>query len=339
LPLLEAVGVRYIEGQVERIHSREHSVDAIGADGNRFALSYDKLVLATGSTLYRPDLPGLREHAHCIDTLEEASALDAHITRLAALPDTPARNTVVVAGGGFTGIEIATELPGRLRAAWGSDAAINVTVLERAEAIGPDLGPGPRPVIEQALRELDVTWRVNTAVTAIDPGGVTTSTGERIEAKTVIWTAGMRASSLTEQIDAPRDRIGRLHVTADLRVEGSCDVFATGDVALALTDDHGHHALMSCQHALIMGRFAGYNVVADLLGLPPLPYQQPIYVTCLDLGGWGAVYTEGWNRDVKLVGAEAKALKRQINTSVIYPPPPDRATALAAADPETQLVA
>jgi NADH:ubiquinone reductase (H+-translocating) len=338
LPLLEAVGVRYIQGWVDRIRTDEKSVNAIDADGNQFTLQYDKLVLASGSKLYRPDLPGLHEYAHSIDQLTEACALDSHIASLSALPDSPARNTVIVVGGGFTGIEIATGLPARLRAAWGENTDINVIIIEQAENIGPELGAGPRPVIEQALRELGITWRLNTAATAIDAEGLTTSAGEHIDAKTVIWTAGMLASSLTEQIDAPRDRIGRLHVTADLKVSGVDDIFATGDVALALTDDSGHYALMSCQHALMMGRFAGHNVAADLIGLPTIPYRQPQYGTCLDLGGWGAVYTEGWTRDVKLTGAAAKALKQMINTKLIYPPLPDRAAALEAADLETKLV-
>lgn len=91
---------------------------------------------------------------------------------------------------------------------------------------------------------------------------------------------------------------------------------------------------MSCQHALRLGSVAGHNAVADLLGLPLLPYHQEAYVTCLDLGAAGAVFTRGWNRAVALVGAEAKALKRQINTRWIYPPPADREAAFAAADPE-----
>jgi NADH:quinone reductase (non-electrogenic) len=339
LPLLEAVGVRYVRGHVERVRTDGHSVDATDADGRRFTLSYDKLVLAAGSRLHRPELPGLREHAHSIDQLDEAAALDRHIAHLAALPPTPARNTVVVVGGGFTGIEIATELPARLRAAWGNVEEIDVRLIEQAEHIGPDLGPGPRPVIEKALRELGVAWRVGIAATAVDAEGLWTSTGERIEAKTVIWTAGLRASSLTEQIEGERDRLGRLHVARDLHVRGVDDVFAAGDVAFALTDDEGHHALMSCQHALTMGRFAGNNVAAAVVGHPTIPYSQPRYVTCLDLGGWGAVYTEGWDREVKLVGSDAKALKRMINEKVIYPPLPDRSAALAAADPEAKLVA
>lgn len=62
-------------------------------------------------------------------------------------------------------------------------------------------------------------------------------------------------------------------------------------------------------------------------------------MTCLDLGAWGAVYTEGWDRQVKYVGQEAKALKTQINTQWIYPPVAKRDEALAAADPMIPVVA
>ncbi|QCI69458.1 NAD(P)/FAD-dependent oxidoreductase [Phreatobacter stygius] len=331
--LFEAAGIRYIQGRVERLYPETSSVEAVDAGGGRFTVAYDRLVLAAGSRLHRPDLPGLHEFAHSIDQLHEASALDAHLTRLAELPDTPARNTVVVVGGGFTGIEIAAELPARLRAALGATTGINVIVVEQAADIGPDLGPGPRPAIVEALDALGIVRRVGTTVTAIDAEGLTTSTGDHIAARTVIWTAGLRASPLTSEIDGQKDHLGRLHVAADLRVPGHDTVFATGDVAFALTDDQGHHALMSCQHATTMGRIAGHNVAADLIGLPTRPYRQLRYVTCLDLGAWGAVFSEGWDRRVTLVGAEAKAIKRMINTQRIYPPAADRKVALAAADP------
>jgi NADH dehydrogenase len=117
------------------------------------------------------------------------------------------------------------------------------------------------------------------------------------------------------------------------------NIFAAGDVALAATDDSGHHAMMSCQHAIDMGRYAGHNIAADLLGLRTKPYQQPFYVTCLDLGGWGAVYTEGWDRQVKMAGADAKELKIKINTQWIYPPVAERAALFEAADPQHTVVA
>ena len=339
LPLFEAAGVRYVQGSVERIHTGERNVEAVNERGERFILAYDRLVLTAGSRLFRPAIPGLAEHAFSIDQTDEASALDVHLARLADLPPSEARNTVVVAGGGFTGIEIACELPERVRRVLGEDTEVRVVIVERSHVIGPDLGPGPRPQIEQALDELGVVRFLGAAVNAIDADGLSTTTGERIEAKTVIWTAGMQASPLTAQVPGERDALGRLHVTRDLRVKGVDAVFAAGDVALAQVDDAGNHALMSCQHAMNMGRSAGYNVAADLLGLPTQAYAQPVYVTCLDLGPWGAVYTEGWERQVKLQGAEAKALKRQINTQWIYPPQPSRKAALEAADPQRVVVA
>jgi NADH dehydrogenase len=123
------------------------------------------------------------------------------------------------------------------------------------------------------------------------------------------------------------------------RTGGRRGIFATGDVAFAQLDDDGAHALMSCQHAMTMEKFAGYNVAADLILIATIPYQQPRYVTGLDLGAWGAVYVEGWDRQVKLVGEKAKALKRMVNTQWIYPPRADRAAALAAADPERAVAA
>ncbi len=138
---------------------------------------------------------------------------------------------------------------------------------------------------------------------------------------------------------AETDSFGRLHVDSNLKVKGVNNVFATGDCAYAATDTEGNYAKMSCQHAMNLGRSAGHNVAADLIGEAPIPYSQPQYVTCLDLGPWGAVYTEGWNREVKLTGALAKNLKTKINTEWIYPPSADREEIFTAADPLRIVVA
>ncbi|WP_321846461.1 NAD(P)/FAD-dependent oxidoreductase [Paraburkholderia bannensis] len=341
-PLTEifaAVGVKFVQGMVEQIHTDRREVTGQDMQGRAFTLGYDRLVLAAGSKLFRPEIAGLAEHAFSVDQIDEAAALETHIRNLAQRPDTPARNTVVVAGGGFTGIETAAEMPARLRAALGQDAQVRVVVVERNDAIGPDLGPGPRPVIETALRDLGVAWQLGQGVAAVDADGVTTADGTRIDSNTVIWTAGVRASALTAQIPARRDAAGRLYVDSNLAVEGVPGVYATGDVASAATDDVGNRTLMSCQHAMNLGRSAGHNAAADLLGLETIAYSQPKYVTCLDLGPWGAVYTEGWEREVKLSGQEAKQLKQRINTEWIYPPRADRAEVLAAADPRRIVVA
>ncbi|HEY6573648.1 MAG TPA: NAD(P)/FAD-dependent oxidoreductase, partial [Mycobacterium sp.] len=113
-------------------------------------------------------------------------------------------------------------------------------------------------------------------------------------------------------------------------------VFAAGDVAAARMDDE-HMSVMSCQHGRPMGRYAGYNVISDLLGAPMLSLRIPWYVTVLDLGPAGAVYTEGWDRQVVSTGAAAKRTKMIINGERIYPPlTGDRTALLAAAAPALQ---
>jgi NADH dehydrogenase len=146
----------------------------------------------------------------------------------------------------------------------------------------------------------------------------------------------MRANPLTELFPVERDRFGRVPVDRFMRVEGVPHVFAAGDAGCAVVDDR-HNSVMSCQHARPMGRFAGHNAVCDLLGRPMLPLRIDWYVTCLDLGAWGAVYTEGWDRRVAATGAAAKQTKQLINCQRIYPPRSnDRRQILDAAAPVVQ---
>jgi NADH dehydrogenase len=98
--------------------------------------------------------------------------------------------------------------------------------------------------------------------------------------------------------------------------------------------DDAHVALMSCQHAIKLGQFAGHNAVNDLLGRPTEPYRQPIYRMCLDLGDAGAVMTDGWERRVLNAGAEVKETKRHINRVwAALPAPTDREALLAYGEP------
>jgi NADH:ubiquinone reductase (H+-translocating) len=332
--VFKAIDVVYVQGSVETIDTASRMLEIATAKGPREALSYDRLVVASGSRLFRPTIPGLDDYSFSVDQLDDAITLDRHLHSLADRPVSNGRNTVVVAGGGFTGIEAATEMPGRLRAIFGEHARSRVIIVELSDAIAPDMGPGPRPIIEEALHKLGIEVRLGAGVVALDKSGVTLSDGEHIESATVIWAAGMRAAPLTAQILAERDSFGRLLVDRDLRVPSEPSVFATGDAARAACDDLGNYALMSCQHATRMGAFAGHNAAADLLRVPTKPYHQRAYATCLDLGEAGAIFTRGWDRKVMSVGAEAKKTKQEINTVWIYPPPADRAAALASADPE-----
>jgi NADH:ubiquinone reductase (H+-translocating) len=330
--LLDPAGVGHIAAEVTGIDAQTKTVStADGAD-----LGYDRLVLALGSRVVKPNLPGLTEFGYDVDTYDGAMRLQAHIHDLAGRATDPASSTAVVVGAGLTGIETASELPKMLAGALGAGSAPRVILVDHNPHVGSDMGDSARPVIEKALAQNKVDTITGVSVTAVDERNVTLSSGEVVPAATVVWCAGMRANPLTAQVGVPCDRLGRLPVDDYLRVEGVADVFAAGDVAAARMDDE-HLSVMSCQHGRPMGRYAGYNVISDVVGAPMLSLRIPWYVTVLDLGPAGAVYTEGWDRRVVSTGAEAKSTKRVINAERIYPPlTRDRAALLAAATPELQ---
>jgi NADH:ubiquinone reductase (H+-translocating) len=329
--VLDPAGVAHIAAaEVTTIDSEARHVTTSGG----VTYGYDRLVLASGSRVVKPAVPGLQEFGFDVDTYDGAVELQRHLRALAVDRPTPAATTVVVVGAGLTGVETACELPDRLRTLFGGRTPR--VVLVDHNGVGSDMGASARPVIEEALSDNGIETRTGVSVAAISDSEVVLSSGERLEAATVVWCAGMRASSLTEQLSVARDSLGRVPVDDYLRVVGVPSVFAAGDVAAARVDQE-HLSVMSCQHGRPMGRYAGYNVVSDLFGEPMLPLRIPWYVTVLDLGPAGAVYTEGWDRLVVSQGMQAKATKQTINTRRIYPPlTGNRADLLAAAAPELQ---
>ncbi|KAI9154730.1 NADH dehydrogenase-like protein [Paramyrothecium foliicola] len=329
--LYRVTGVKFVHGIVDGINTAEQEIDYLDREGAPWSLPYDRLILAAGSVLRRPEVPGLDEHAFNVDQLEDAVQLDDHLQALRFLPQSRARNTVVICGAGSTGIELATELPKRLRKLLGPSARLRVVLVSRENKAGSALGESPQGSVEKSLNRAGVECLSGSAVASIDAGGVTTANGQRIEASTVIWTAGMASTPLTACIDGQKDSSGRLHVDRNLRVPSTKEVFVTGDAACAVVDDAGNTTVMSCQHAQNLGRASGYNAAADLLGLPNVPYSQPLYLSCVDLGPDGAVVTIGFDRRIALNGALAKMLKNYINGTLLLPPPPHKEKAFAAA--------
>ena len=311
LPLLDTAGVRFVEGEATGLDLIGHTVAlASGA-----ALPYARLVVATGSTMRRPPVPGA-ETTYAIDSQRDAIAFDRRLAEIARSSKRPA---VAVIGAGFTGTELALELRDRIALHGGDAESLRIVLIDRAATVGAELGPGPRAEIEAALAAARVECRLAATITALAADRVTFADDAALAADAVVLTTGMVASGFVRLLPGERDALGRIVVDRSLRAPAAPEVFVTGDAAAADTGD-GHRALQSCQHALQLGRFAGENAARDLLGLPTVAYAQPRYVTCLDLGRAGAVLTQGWGRTVAKTGAEAKALKRRINTVVIYPP-------------------
>ncbi len=294
-------GFARIEAEVTRIDATTRRVVlATGAQ-----LAYDRLIVTTGSVVARP--PGL-DAAFTVGTYADGRALRAHLAT-PAVRSAPGGATAVVVGAGPMGLEVATELAGTLA---------RVVLVERAPVLAADITRAARERVAAALAALGVEVRLGRSTAVIDREGATLDDGERIDAATVVWTGGMRAAAQS-LVDAPRDPLGRLFVDAALRVQDLPGVFAAGDAAHAMADA-SHVAPMSCQHAIPMGECAGRNAVADLVGRPLEPYQQPHHVLCVDLGTAGALFLKGWDGALALEGFWGKQMKQTINTRLIYPP-------------------
>lgn len=329
--VLEPIGVEPVLGEVAGFDAEGHQVRL--ADGR--ALPYDRLVLALGSALVQAPIPGVAEHGFDVDTYDAASRLARHLAGLPSRPASPGRYTALVIGGGLTGVEAAAELGTSLRGIAGGSPS-RVIITDRKARIGEGMGPGACDVIEEALSSLGVERRAGVSVASVDAHGAVLASGERIDADTIIWCGGMRAHPLAAALPGRRDPFGRIPVDRFMKAEGLADIYAAGDIA-TVPIDATHASVMSCQHARPMGRIAGHNVVCDLVGTAPIPLEIGYYVTCLDLGAWGAVYTQGWDRQVQATGEAAKKTKMTINRERIYPPRSrDAAEILAAAAPVAQ---
>lgn len=328
--VLGPLGVQRVAATVTGLDPDARQITFTAAGGSPAAVGYARLVLASGSHVATPRLTGAG-HLFNVDTIGAAARLDSHLRRLRADPDVPGRDTAVVVGAGFAGIEVATEMITRLRAVTGPGGRRpRVVLVEAQDCIGPDLGPGPRRVIADALDELGVEVLLGQPLHAVTAASAILADRSPIASATVVWTAGLVASPLTSRVPGTCDRLGRLVVDDYLRVDGTPSIFAAGDTAAAVCPD-GHAVLQSCQHAIPLGKFAGHNAAAGLLGRATHRFDPGPYITCLDLGEAGAVVTTGWDRQVRLIGEPAKAMKKAIVESYIYPPADDADAVLAVA--------
>ena len=322
-PLLTLVDVDFVREHATGLDTAKKQITTV-----THTYTYDRLVVATGSVMSRPNIPGI-EFAYSIDTQSEAIAFDERLAELAAR-DQP--TTIAVVGSGFVGIELALELRDRFIAHDAPSVAesLRIVLVDRGTEVGVTLGEGPRPVILEALRDARVEVRLGVGVTELSEQSISLSDGSHLPVDAVVLATGLVASPFAATLPGDKDELGRLIVDATLRVPGAPNVFVSGD-AVAVDTGSGRLAMQSCQHAMTLGRYSGENAARDLLDLPLIPYQQLRYVTCLDLGRAGAVLTSGWDRAVVSCGEEAKATKRFINTVLIYPPEnPTRQTLLDA---------
>jgi NADH dehydrogenase len=290
--------VREIRGG-RKFRFRREAVRAVDVAGRSVildsgAIGYDALVLAPGARTEFFNTPGARENCWDYKSLQQAVELRERIIDLCEhadhTEDAAGRRTMltfVVVGGGYTGIELVTEMRDFLfryaaRKYRGIDASeIRLIVLEALPDVLRGIGP---KLAEHARRRLHVSGievRTSTRVTRVNPDSVEINGNETLTADTIIWTAGVRASELIESLPGPHDRIGRAVVNAHLQIEGHPEIFIVGDSSAAI---NAQDAPRVAPVAIEQGRVAARNIAHLWRGEPLESYEYASKGMLVSLG-------------------------------------------------------
>ncbi|HYO11684.1 MAG TPA: FAD-dependent oxidoreductase [Thermoanaerobaculia bacterium] len=267
--LLGRRGVRFVQARVESLEPGRQRVLARDGGGARIEIGYDTLILALGSAT-AAGVPGVAENAIRLDdpaVLQEASA------RLRALAGS--RGRVLVAGGGLTGIETATELAERF-------PGLRVTLATRGR-----LGDGYAEAAASHLRdrfvELGISLVDERAVVSVEPGLAWLDDDSKIPFDLCVWAGGFTAPALAREAGLSVDGSGRVLVDPALRAAGHPNVFVAGDAAAASLPD-GRTIRMGCVSAMPLGAHAGESVRRLLRGEEPRPFSFGFTIRCVSLG-------------------------------------------------------
>ncbi|MFD5721725.1 NAD(P)/FAD-dependent oxidoreductase [Streptomyces sp. NPDC127036] len=285
---------RLIAGTVSQIRHADRVVDVHPVSGADYELHYDTLVVTAGAVTRTFPIPGIAEHAIGLKHVEEAVAIrDRLLTafdQAASLPRGAERQkllTVVVVGGGFSGVEGFGELLSLATAMLKSYPELSFEELsfhlvEARGRILPEVSDKPGAWVVRSLERRGARVHLNTQLVSAEGGHVVLSSGEEFDSALVVWAAGNASNPVVHQhTDLPVDERGLIIVRADLRVGTNShpiqDAWSAGDDAAVpdlASPTEGAHTVPNAQHAVRQGKLLAKNIAADLRGGTPRSYQH-----------------------------------------------------------------
>ena len=234
-------------------------------------------MIALGSVSNFFNLPGVEERALTMKSLNDAVTLRSRLIEQLDEADfecCPAMRdslmTIVVAGGGFAGVETVAGVNDFLREAVKyypnlSEEMIRVVLVEHGPAVLPELDGSLGVYAAEKLSRRGVEIRLQTAVTSMSERAVTLSDGTSINTRTLIWTAGTAPNPLLAALACSKEK-GKLIVDENLEIPGRPGVWALGDCAAIRDRQSGKLYPPTAQHALRQGKVVAHNVIAAVRG-------------------------------------------------------------------------
>lgn len=289
--------MRFCQGNVVGIDIEQQRVQL--HDG--LELSYDRLVLALGGESPMDKVPGATSHAIGFRTLTDAYRLEERLRILAASKKDKIR--IAIVGGGYCGVELACKLADRV----GERARLRI--IEQADQI---LRTSPDFNRETALKALDkrgIWIDLETSVDSIGPDSISLlykGQVDNIPADVVLWTAGMRGSTLVQNLPLKQNQRGQLTTNSTLQAIDHPEILVLGDLSDS-RDAEGQQVPASAQVAYQQSDYAAWNIWASLTGRSLLPFRYQNLGEMLTLGTDNATYT---GMGLKLDGQLAYLMRR-----------------------------
>ncbi len=301
-----AAPVRAMFADRANVHVRLGTVSGVDLDRRLVHIEqevdvpYDYLVLAAGSSTSDFGIPGVDKHAFPLKTLPDAVRLRNHILsifeRADACPELVDEGilTIVLAGGGPTGVEMAGALSELIGQNLARDfphldvTKASVVLVEMADHLLGGFAPSSQAHALETLLAKGVDVRLNTAIAAVEADCVTFKDGSRVRCGTAVWTAGIRANPLADRLGLAQGKAGAIEVGPDLTVPGRREVFVIGDLA-ASVDRHGQAHPQLAQVAIQGGRHVARAIRRSVIGKSSRPFRYHNHGIMATIGRRAAV--------------------------------------------------
>src|SRR6266567_858421 len=274
---------KFFQGDVERVYLDEKRIEVShGTDHHHHELEYDHLIIGVGNTTNYYNLPGLEENALTMKSLGDAIFLRNRLIQNMEEADfecTHARTplmTIVVAGGGFAGVETIAAVNDFLREAIPfynnlQERDLRIVLVHSGAVILPELSEKLGAYAGSKLTERGVEIRLNTRVLGYRNGIVELSDGSNVATNTLVWTAGTAPHPILDTVPCRKER-GRLATNEYMEVLDWPGVWAVGDCASIPDPRTGKPYPPTAQHALRQGRVLARNMCAAIRGGVKKPF-------------------------------------------------------------------
>jgi NADH dehydrogenase len=276
---------KWLEARVSRIDREKREAHYLRRDGTAASMRYTHLVLACGAAANLAEIPGLASRGYALKTVMDAivmgNDLIGNFEAAATEPDAEIRQrllTVVVIGGGFSGVEIAGHLADLMRAIRRFYPELqhetpHIVLLQKGKQLLPELQHESLSKFTlQKLRQNGIKVRLETSAKKVDSVAVHLTSGERIETGMIVCTIGTETHSLIKDLELTLEK-GRLKTEPDMKVSGMANLWSLGDCALVPNSYDGKPCPATAQFAVQQARQLAENLKCVLRGAATKPFN------------------------------------------------------------------